>query len=45
MEDGLFFLEGSKSKQVNLKIFLAGELNQAPSMKGKSTDHYTKDDC
>ena len=39
--------EGEDGEKVNLKICLAGELNpgRAFNVKGKSTDHYTKEDC
>ena len=33
--------EGEEGEKVDLKICLAGKL----SVKGKSTDHYTKKDC
>ena len=33
---------GKEGEKVNLMICLAGELNP---VKGKSTDHYTKEDC
>ena len=35
--------EGEEGEKVNLKICLAGELNPASSVKGKSTDHYTSE--
>ena len=37
--------EREGGEKVNLKTCLAGELNPVSSVKGESTDHYTKGDC
>ena len=35
---------GGEGEKVNLKIYLAGESNLGTSVKGESTEHYTKED-
>ena len=36
---------GGEGEKVDLKIYLAKELNPASFVKGESTDHPTKEDC